>query len=145
MRNYGGSRTATYTSFKGDHIFESYLSDMANSQLRKTLSRFRCGSHWLRCATRFMTQNHSEQSCPVSLKGRICGKPETEHHAVFQCDAYYHIRRSQKFQKLFANVRQQNLHAFYKSNDSTLIAKFLLRCRRERTNIVRYHDIDVRT
>ena len=84
MRKHNGSKTATYTSFKHNYTFEDYLSGMANCQLRKTLSKFRCGSHWLRCATRFMSPNTDEQFCPACLEGRVCGEHETEHHAIFE-------------------------------------------------------------
>ena len=145
MRKHNGSKTATYTSFKHNYTFEDYLSGMANCQLRKTLSKFRCGSHWLRCATRFMSPNTDEQFCPACLEGRVCGEHETEHHAIFECDAYHHIRRIHKFRPLFAGMPTESLHAFYENNNYTLIAKFLLQCRRERTKIVRYHDFDIKT
>ena len=45
---------------------------MANCQLRKTLSRFGCGSHWLKCVAQFMSSNPDKQSCPASLEGRVC-------------------------------------------------------------------------
>ena len=59
--------------------------------------------------------------------------------------AYHHIRRIPKFRPLFADMPTKTLHAFYEKNDCTLIAKFLLQCRRERTKIVRYHNFDIRT
>ena len=150
LRSHSGSThleycVTIYTSFKHKHTFEDYLSGMANCQLRKTLSRFGCGSHWLRCATRFMSQNPDEQFCPACLEGRVCGEHETEHHAIFVCDAFYHIKRSRKFRPLFADMLTESLHAFFESNDYTLIAKFLLQCRRERTKIVRYNNFDIRT
>ena len=67
------------------------------------------------------------------------------HHAIFECDAYHHIRRLHKFRPLFAGMPTESLHAFYENNNYTLIARFLLQCRRERTKIVRYHDFDIRT
>ena len=57
-RKHNKSKTAIHKSFKPKHIFGDYLSGMANRQLPKTVSRFICGSHWLRCAT---------QSCPKIL------------------------------------------------------------------------------
>ena len=85
MRTQRGSRTLTYTCSKRDYIVEDYLSSMANCQLRKTLSSFRCGSHWLRCATRFMSSNTNEHSCPACLEGRVGSEHETEHHFIFKC------------------------------------------------------------
>ena len=122
MRTHSGSKTATYTSFKHDYTCGDYLSGMANCQLRKTLSKFRCGSHWLRCATRFMSPNTDEQFCPACLEGRVCGEHETEHHAIFECDAYHHIRRIHKFRPLFAGMPTESLHAFHENNNYTLIA-----------------------
>ena len=145
MKTHTGTKTATYMRFKRDDYFEDYLSSMANSQLRKSLSRFRCGSHWLRCCTRFMSSDKNEQSCPACLEGRVGGEHETEHHFIFDCDAYDHIRRHQTFQPLFADLEAGSLYALYKKNDYLLIAKFLLRCRRERANIVRYNELDIRT
>ena len=72
MWTHSGSRTLTYTRSKRDYVFEDHLSSMANCQLRKTLSRFRCGSHWLKCVTQFMSPNPNEQSCPACLEGRVC-------------------------------------------------------------------------
>ena len=143
MRAHQGSKTMTYTRFKSGYNFEDYLSSMTSFQLRKTLSRFRCGSHWLRCATRFTTSTPEEQFCPACLEGRLDGEHETEHHAVFTCDAYYHIRRSHKFQPLFANIQAQTLRAFYGENECSLIARFLLQCRRERSRIVKYNNFDI--
>ena len=87
MWTHNGSRTLTNTRSKRDYIFRDYLSSMANCQLRKTLSRFRCGSHWLKCVMRFMSSNSDEQSCPACLEGRVCGEHETEHHLIINCDA----------------------------------------------------------
>ena len=145
MRAHNGSKIITYTHLKIGYNFEDYLSSMTNCQLRKTLSRFRCGSHWLRCATRFTTSTPEEQFCPACLEGRLDGEHETEQHAVFEFDAYYHIRRSQKLRPLFANIQEHTLRAFYEANDCSLIAKFLLHCRRERSKIVKYNDLDIRT
>ena len=145
MRAHNGSKIITYTHLKIGYNFEDYLSSMTNCQLRKIFSRFRCGSHWLRCATRFATSTPEEQFCPACLEGRLDGEHETEQHAVFECDAYYHIRRSQKFGALFANIQEHTLRAFYEENDCSLIAKFLLHCRRERSKIVKYNDFDIRT
>ena len=91
-----------------------------------------------------MSPNTDEQFCPACLEGRVCGEHEKEHHAIFECEAYYHIRRILKFWPLFAGM-PTSLHAFYENNNYTLIAKFLLQCWRERTKIVRYHDFDIRT
>ena len=92
-----------------------------------------------------MSSNPNEQSCPACLEGRVGGEHETEHHFIFNCDAYYHIRRSQKFRPLFADLETETSYAFYHKNDYPLIAKFLLQCRGERTKVIRYHDLDIRT
>ena len=97
------TKTSTYMRFKRDHNFEDYLSSMANCQLRRTLSRFRCGSHWLRCSTRFISSDMTEQSCPACIEGRVGGEHEPEHHFIFNCDAYDYIRRHQTFWPLFAD------------------------------------------
>ena len=49
-----------------------------------------------------------------------------EHRFIFNCDAYYHMRRSQKFRPLFADLEAETLYAFYHKNYYFLIAKFLL-------------------
>ena len=112
----------TYTRLKRSYNFGEYLSNMKNCQLRKTVSRSRCGSHWLQCATRFFTPNLNEQSCPACLDGRVGGEHETKHHAMFSCDAYYHIRRNHKFQQLFADQQAETLCTLYEKNEYTLIA-----------------------
>ena len=144
MWSHSGSRTQTYTLSKRDYIFEEYLSSMADYQLRKTLSRFRCGSHWLRCATRFLSPDPTEMSCPACLEGRVCGVQETEHHFIFDCDAYHDIRRNLKFRPLFAASQPETLRAFYQNDDYPLIAKFLLHCRRERTKVITYYRLEIR-
>ena len=63
------------------------------------------------------------------------GEHETEHHFIFNCDAYHDIWRSQKFRPLFADLETETLYASYHNNDYPLIAKFLLLCRRERTKL----------
>ena len=87
---------------------------MTNCQLRKTLSRFRCGSHWLTFATKFTTSTPEEYSCPACLEGKLDGEHKTEHHAVFKHDAYYHIRRSHKPRPLIANLKAQTLGARFR-------------------------------
>ena len=46
---------------------------------------------------------------------------------------------------LFAELEKETLCAFYHENDYPLIAKFLLKCRGERTKVIRYHDLNIRT
>ena len=89
-----------------------------------------------------MFSDKNEQSCPACLKGRVGAEHETKHHFIFDCDAYDHIRRHQTFRPLFADLEAESLYALYKKNDYPLIARFLLRCRRER---VKYNELDIRT
>ena len=69
----------------------------------------------------------------------------TEHHFIFNCDAYHNFRSSQKSRPLFADLQTKTLHAFHHKNDYPLIAKPLLQCRGERTKVIKYHDLDIRT
>ena len=41
------------------------------------------------------------------------GEHETEHQFIFNCDAYYHNRRSPKFRPLLADLEAETLYAFY--------------------------------
>ena len=120
MKTHTGTKTSTFMRFRRDDNFEEYLSSMANSQLRKSLSRFRCGSHWLRCCTRFMSSDKNEQSCPACLEGRVGVEHEVEHHFIFDCDAYDHIRRHQTFRPLFADLAAQSLYAFHKTRKMSI-------------------------
>ena len=92
-----------------------------------------------------MSSNPNEQSCPACLEGRVGSEHETEHQLIFNCCAYNHIRRSQKFRPQFADIETETLYAFYHKNDYPLIAKLLLQCRGERTKVIRSHDLDVKS
>lgn len=76
---------------------------------------------------------------------------ETERQFLFNYDSYYHIRRAQQFRPIFADLETKTLYAvhremhhIYHKNDYPLVAKFLLKCSRERTNVINYHDLDIR-
>ena len=92
-----------------------------------------------------MSSDRNEQSCLACLEGRVGGEHETEHHFIFDCDAYDHIRRHQIFRPPFADLEAESLYALYENNDYPLIAKFLPRRRRENAIIVRYNELDIRT
>ena len=57
---------------------------------------------------------------------------------MFKYDAYYHIRRSHKFQPLFANTQVQALRAFYGEHDCSLIANFFSTAGEKRNKVVKY-------
>ena len=61
------------------------------------------------------------------------------------CGAYNHIRRSQNFRPLFADLEKETLYALYHKNDYPLIAKFQVQSRGERTNVMKYPDLDVKS
>ena len=68
-RQHTETQTEAYSSSKGDCISEEHLGDMTNIQLRKTLCRFRCGSHWLKCTTIFTA---SDTKASASLPQLAC-------------------------------------------------------------------------
>ena len=92
-----------------------------------------------------MSTDMNEQSCPACLEGRVGVEHETEHHLIFDCDAYGHIRRHPTFPPLSADLEAESLYALCKKYDYPLIAKVLLRSRRERAIIVRYNELNIRT
>ena len=77
--------------------------------------------------------HHSVHRCRCAARAVTI----TEHHSIFNCDAYQTIRCSQKFRPLFADLETKTLHAVYHKNDYPLIAKLLLQCRGERTKVIK--------
>ncbi len=91
------------TVYKADHPeyqYSDYLSTVRCYPHRRLISRFRCGCHGLHVDTgRF--GKHSEH---CSREDRVClvcmsGSVEDEHHFLFDCPAYIHIR--QQYSHLF--------------------------------------------
>ena len=102
FRSHEDCKACTYALIKADYQFAEHPSDTNNFQLRNTLSRSRCGSHWLSCATRFthLNQLQHDPRCPACIyKFAECrDQEETEHNFIHERQAYDHSRVNQRLQ-----------------------------------------------
>ena len=46
---------------------------------------------------------------PARLEGKVGGEHEIEHHFIFDCDAYDHIRLHHTLRPLYADLRGRKL------------------------------------
>ena len=84
----GSRRQLTYFSFKTQFRTEPYISEAKNAHLRRVLACFRTGSHWLQVQTgRFSNIDFQHRHCPT-----CSDVVEDEHHALFVCPDYDHLR-----------------------------------------------------
>ena len=78
-----------YRLFKHKFCCESYLQNIKNVQLRKSLSRFRCSSHFLEVERgRYVGRPENERLCSE------CSVLENEFHFVMICPLYSDLRNS---------------------------------------------------
>ena len=82
------SKLRTYALFKKEKGFESYLTEIKNFSVRKSVTRFRLSNHKLLIEVgRHQNINLSERICP------LCSQSvEDEAHFLFACPAYQYQR-----------------------------------------------------
>ena len=93
------------------------------------LSRFRCGCHGLHVDTgRFVNNPWDDRVCEVCKSGCV----ESEHHFLFDCPAYAHIRYSRAI--LFHGI--QTVFSVINSNNPCLLGRYLRQCFQYRQSVL---------
>ena len=111
----------TYFSFKTQFRAEPYISEAKNAHLRRVLACFRTGTHWLHVQTaRFSSVDFEDRHCPTCSDAI-----EDEHHALFHCPDYDHLRS--KYADLFSTPR--SVRSFLTQTAAHRVALFRTECR----------------
>ena len=112
------STLVLYRSLQPEYRHAHYLSVVQSFPNRRLSSRFRCGCHGLHVDTgRFVTTPRDDRVCEVCKSGCV----ENEHHFLFDCPAYAHIRYSHA--TLFHGM--QTVSSVINSNNSCLLGRYL--------------------
>ena len=87
-----GKKLRTYRKFKSDIKFEPYLDTIENSNLRKSLSKFRLSSHDLE----IRRGRYGKKSTPPERRiCKICNSPnliQDEYHFLMICPTFFNLR-----------------------------------------------------
>lgn len=94
----------------------------------QALTRFRLGTHRLRCNMHTLPQAH--RTCMLCEEGRI----EDELHLVFECRAYNELRLKDRWAKLYRGQSGQDLKMFMCQDDQYTMSAFICTLLRERQN-----------
>ena len=109
-----------------DYVLAPYLSTAKHLGNHRLISRFRCGCHGLHVDTgRFLRVG---QRVPREQRFcLVCGShtAEDEHHFLFDCPAYCHIRNN--FDAIFWGP-VPTLSSFFALHDPKVIGRFLKEC-----------------
>ena len=126
LSDHEHSSLQLYRSVHPDYQYAKYLSSVKCYPYRKLISRFRCGCHGLHVDTgRFgrgeEARSREERLCPVCLTCSV----EDEHHFLFDCPAYCHIRdqHSNLFQHSSPTVA-----SFLATSQPGLLGRYLRKC-----------------
>ena len=114
------SKLRTYALFKKERGFETYLAEVKNASVRKSVTKFRLSNHKLLIEVgRHQGISLNERICPLCNLGI-----ENEAHFLFSCPTYHHQRDtfllpilgkypnlanwsiSQKMELIFSNMNQ---------------------------------------
>ena len=120
------SAVVRYKQLHQDYALAPYLSTVKNLRNRTLISRFRCGCHGLHVDTgRFLPVGQK-----VLREQRFClvcgsNTAEDEHHFLFDCPAYCHIRNN--FDAIFWGPAP-TLSSFFALHDPKVIGRFLKEC-----------------
>ena len=122
----GNSLELAYFGHKTEFRCEPYISQAKNCHLRRTLTLFRTGTHWLQvCKGRYLKADFDKRLC------RTCRVIDDEAHAVFSCPDYTSQRA--KFADLLAGG--PCLRSFLVNNPPHRVALFLTECRAVRLSM----------
>ena len=121
INNEALSTLVLYRSLQPEYRYAHYLSVVQSFPNRRLISRFRCGCHGLHVDTgRFVNNPRDDRVCEVCKSGCV----ENEHHFLFDCLAYAHIRYSHA--TLFHGI--QTVSSVMNSNNSCLLGCYLRQC-----------------
>ena len=125
------------TVYKANHsVYQrsDYLSTVRCYPHRRLISRFRCGCHGLHVDTgRFGKdsehRNREDRVCLVCMSGSV----EDEHHFLFDCPAYSHIR--QQYSHLFHQA-SSSVAAFLATDQPNVVGSSLKTCFAQRQSVL---------
>ena len=122
------STLVLYRSLQPEYRYAHYLSVVQSFPNRRLISRFRCGCHGLRVDTgRFVNTPRDDRVCEVCKSGCV----ENEHHFLFDCPAYAHIRYSHA--TLFQGI--QTVSSVINSNNPCLLGRYHGQCFEHRQSV----------
>ena len=95
----------------------------------RLMSRFRCGCHGLHIDTgRFVNTPRDDRVCEVCKSECV----ENEHHFLFDCPAYAHIRYNHA--TLFHGI--QTVSAVVNNDNPCLLGRYLRQCFEHRQSVL---------
>lgn len=120
------SSLALYKNLQPEYKYAQYLSSVQSFHNRKLISRFRCGCHGLHVDTGRFGQGaqklaREDRVCQLSCSTSV----EDEHHFLFDCPAYMHIR--DKHAPLF-QAATPSVALFVNNSDSNAVGRYLRKC-----------------
>jgi len=101
----------------------------------QALTRFRLGTHRLRC---------NEHTLPMHQRLCIlcgCRRIEDEMHIILECEAYAQLRAKPKWANLFRADNQQDLKCFMTQADQYTLSAFICNVLRMRQNMLTERDV----
>ena len=160
------SSLALYKTLQPDYEYAQYLSSVICFSSRRLVSRFRCGCHGLHvdtvcastcylpygckpcerdncaCLHEYLSRFSSQK---LPREDRVCyvcrsSSVEDEHHFLFDCPVYAHIRDA------FATLFQEGPHkvaSLIDSSNPTLLGRYLSNCFAHRQFVLEHDCIDV--
>ena len=122
---------STLVLYRSDYRYACYSSVVQSFLNRRLISRFRCGCHGLQVDTgRFVNAPRDDRVCEVCKSGCV----ENEHHFLFDCPAYAHIRYNHA--TLFHGI--QTVSSVINSNNpkACLLGRYLRQCFEHRQSVL---------
>ena len=83
-------KLSKYSMLKTEkYCMQPYLASIKDREVRKSMAKFRVGSHWLEIQQgRFTRTERTLRTCKKCSSGSV----EDENHMLFHCPAYQHVR-----------------------------------------------------
>ena len=123
------STLVLYRSLQPEYGHAHYLSAVQCFPNRRLMSRFRCGCQGLHIDTgRFVNTPRDDRVCEVCKSECV----ENEHHFLFDCPAYAHIRYNHA--KLFHGI--QTVSAVVNNDNPCLLGRYLRQCFEHRQSVL---------
>ncbi len=115
-----------YKADRSGYQYSDCLSTVRCYPHRRLISRFRCGCHGLHVDTGRFGKDSEHRS----REDRVClvcmfGSVEDEHHCLFDCPAYSHIR--QQYSHLFHQA-SPSVAAFLATDQPNVVGSYLKTC-----------------
>ncbi len=130
------SRVRTYESIRQGYRYEPYLSDFQHPQLKRTLTRFRCGDHNLQIESGRKAKSglvpYYERRCKLCNLDAI----ESEDHFLTVCPALQHLR--DKYQSRLPLRPTTTWVDVMRCQDCISVSKYIAECSSARQTILNH-------